>query len=181
MKLLSLLLAPVTRIHSYLSHIQVSRQPTRGRHTVKSPPLSLRLSTSGCAQNLLQWTGKEHPDCSLLLGTERALRALLARCHVILEEDVRWEEGEEGRGRRSEQPLVPPPDTHRLSKGVAVMPRPFLSLSQSMHNMQQFRRAPWRMSGEPLLSVPAESRGPAGQSRSEVSVALCWPLITQQW
>ncbi|KAE8290256.1 hypothetical protein D5F01_LYC11978 [Larimichthys crocea] len=67
MKLLSLLLAPVSRIHSYLSHIQ----------------------------NLLQWTGKEHPDCSLLLGTERALRSVLCRCHVILEEDVRWEEEEE--------------------------------------------------------------------------------------
>ncbi|XP_039993504.1 uncharacterized protein LOC120795566 isoform X2 [Xiphias gladius] len=65
-KLLSLLLAPVSRIHGYLSHIQ----------------------------SLLQWTGKEHPDCSLLLGTERALRSLLSRCHVILEEDVRWEEGE---------------------------------------------------------------------------------------
>ncbi|XP_042356334.1 uncharacterized protein LOC121953355 isoform X1 [Plectropomus leopardus] len=66
MKLLSLLLAPVSRIHSYLSHIQ----------------------------NLLQWTGKDHPDCSLLLGTERALRSILSRCHVTLEEDVRWEEGE---------------------------------------------------------------------------------------
>uniref|UniRef100_A0A096M253 DH domain-containing protein n=1 Tax=Poecilia formosa TaxID=48698 RepID=A0A096M253_POEFO len=63
-KLLSVLLAPVARIHSYLSHIQ----------------------------NLLQWTGKEHPDCSLLLGSERALRSVLSRCHVILEEDVRWEE-----------------------------------------------------------------------------------------
>lgn len=29
MKLLSLLLAPVSRIHSYLSHIQVSQQPRR--------------------------------------------------------------------------------------------------------------------------------------------------------
>ncbi|XP_007562000.1 uncharacterized protein LOC103144798 [Poecilia formosa] len=66
-KLLSVLLAPVARIHSYLSHIQ----------------------------NLLQWTGKEHPDCSLLLGSERALRSVLSRCHVILEEDVRWEEDEE--------------------------------------------------------------------------------------
>ncbi|XP_031703241.1 uncharacterized protein LOC116383482 [Anarrhichthys ocellatus] len=68
MKLLYLLLAPVARIHGYLSHIQ----------------------------NLLQWTSKEHPDCSLLLGTERALRSILSRCHVILEEDVRWEEGEGG-------------------------------------------------------------------------------------
>ncbi|XP_034531225.1 uncharacterized protein LOC117806401 [Notolabrus celidotus] len=66
MKLLSLLLAPVSRVHSYLSHIQ----------------------------NLLQWTGKEHPDCSLLLGAERALRSTLSRCHAILEEDVRWEEVE---------------------------------------------------------------------------------------
>uniref|UniRef100_A0A1A7X4L0 DH domain-containing protein n=2 Tax=Iconisemion striatum TaxID=60296 RepID=A0A1A7X4L0_9TELE len=67
MKLLSLLLAPVARIHSYLSHIQ----------------------------SLLQWTGKEHPDSSLLLGSERALRSILSHCHGILEKDVRWEEGEE--------------------------------------------------------------------------------------
>ncbi|KAM9354815.1 uncharacterized protein KZ484_012919 [Pholidichthys leucotaenia] len=73
MKLLSLLLAPVARIHSYLSHIQ----------------------------NLLQWTGKDHPDCSLLLGTERALRSVLSRCHVILEEDVQWEEVE-GPGQSSD-------------------------------------------------------------------------------
>ncbi|XP_029973387.1 uncharacterized protein LOC115407163 [Salarias fasciatus] len=72
MKLLSLLLAPVARIHSYLSHIQ----------------------------SLLQWTGKEHPDCSLLLGTERALRSVLSRCHVVLEEDVRWEDGD-GAAQRS--------------------------------------------------------------------------------
>lgn len=52
-------------------------------------------------QSLLQWTGKEHPDCSLLLGAERALRDVLSRCHIILDEDVRWEEGE-GSGRRSE-------------------------------------------------------------------------------
>ncbi|XP_047466717.1 uncharacterized protein LOC125023462 isoform X2 [Mugil cephalus] len=71
-KLISLLLAPVARIHSYLSHIQ----------------------------SLLQWTGKEHPDCSLLLGTEQALRSILSRCHVILEEDVRWED-EEGAGQSS--------------------------------------------------------------------------------
>lgn len=51
-------------------------------------------------QNLLQWTGKEHPDCSLLLGTERALRSVLSRCHVILEQDVRWDEGEAA-GQRS--------------------------------------------------------------------------------
>lgn len=66
MKLLSLLLAPVSRIHSYLGHIQ----------------------------SLLQWTGKDHPDCSLLLGSERALRTILSRCHQILEQDVRWEEEE---------------------------------------------------------------------------------------
>ncbi|KAM9787835.1 uncharacterized protein si:ch211-67f24.7 isoform X1 [Syngnathus typhle] len=65
-QVLSLLLAPVTRVHGYLSHIQ----------------------------NLLQWTGKEHPDCSLLLGTERTLRDILSRCHTILEEEVRWDIGE---------------------------------------------------------------------------------------
>ncbi|XP_061599313.1 uncharacterized protein si:ch211-67f24.7 [Cololabis saira] len=69
MKLLSLLLAPLARVHGYLSHIQ----------------------------NLLQWTGKEHPDCSLLLGAERALRSVLSRCHQILQEDVRWEDGDEPR------------------------------------------------------------------------------------
>ncbi|KAI3367149.1 hypothetical protein L3Q82_008208 [Scortum barcoo] len=83
MKLLSLLLAPVSRIHSYLSHIQ----------------------------NLLQWTGKDHPDCSLLLGTERALRSILSRCHVILEEDVRWEDGE-GEGQRDD------PQSVSLTNGV---------------------------------------------------------------
>ncbi|KAJ4920533.1 hypothetical protein JOQ06_022666 [Pogonophryne albipinna] len=64
MKLLSLLLAPVSRIHAYLSHIQ----------------------------SLLQWTRPEHPDCSLLLGAERALRSVLTRCHQTLQEDVQWEE-----------------------------------------------------------------------------------------
>ncbi|TNM95856.1 hypothetical protein fugu_016939 [Takifugu bimaculatus] len=48
----------------------------------------------GQNDSLLQWTGKEHPDCSLLLGAERALRNVLSRCHAILEEDVRWEEAE---------------------------------------------------------------------------------------
>nr|XP_057913001.1 uncharacterized protein si:ch211-67f24.7 [Doryrhamphus excisus]XP_057913003.1 uncharacterized protein si:ch211-67f24.7 [Doryrhamphus excisus] len=65
-QVLSLLLSPVSRVHCYLSHIQ----------------------------NLLQWTSKEHPDCRLLLGTERALRDVLCRCHVILEEDVRWDDQE---------------------------------------------------------------------------------------
>ncbi|TNN65594.1 Rho guanine nucleotide exchange factor 33 [Liparis tanakae] len=72
-KLLHLLLAPISRIHGYLSHIQ----------------------------NLLQWTGTEHPDRSLLLGSERVLRSVLTHCHVILEEDVRWEEGGGGGGQSS--------------------------------------------------------------------------------
>ncbi|KAG7272733.1 hypothetical protein CRUP_031057 [Coryphaenoides rupestris] len=66
-KLLSLLLAPVSRIHGYLGHIQ----------------------------HLLQWTGKDHPDCSLLLGSEKVLRETLSRCHTVLEHDVQWEEEEE--------------------------------------------------------------------------------------
>lgn len=61
--------------------------------------MSIYVDTD-CVQSLLQWTGKEHPDCSLLLGAERALRNVLSRCHVILEEDVRWEEAE-GAGQRS--------------------------------------------------------------------------------
>ncbi|CAG13234.1 unnamed protein product [Tetraodon nigroviridis] len=65
MKLLSLLLSPVARIHAYLNHIQ----------------------------SLLQWTGEEHPDCSLLLGAEGALRDVLSRCHSILDEDGRREAG----------------------------------------------------------------------------------------
>ncbi|XP_045063458.1 uncharacterized protein LOC121539094 isoform X2 [Coregonus clupeaformis] len=64
-QLFSLLLAPVSRIHSYLTLIQ----------------------------SLLQWTGSDHPDCSLLQGSERVLRSILSRCHLILEEDVRWGDG----------------------------------------------------------------------------------------
>ncbi|XP_077477519.1 uncharacterized protein LOC144090077 [Stigmatopora argus] len=59
-----LLLAPVSRLHGYLAHIQ----------------------------NLLQRTGEDHPDRSLLLGTERTLGHVLWRCHAILDEDVHWEE-----------------------------------------------------------------------------------------
>ncbi|CAJ1074818.1 rho guanine nucleotide exchange factor 33 isoform X1 [Xyrichtys novacula] len=84
MKLLSLLLAPVSRVHSYLSHIQ----------------------------NLLQWTSKEHPDCSLLLGTERALRSILSRCHVILEEGVRWGGEEGGAGQSCSDAAAAGPSAH---------------------------------------------------------------------
>ena len=63
--------------------------------------LMLTFPSFSPLQNLLQWTAKEHPDCSLLLGTERALRGVLSRCHGVLEEEVRWEEGE-GAGPRSE-------------------------------------------------------------------------------
>ncbi|XP_031685174.1 uncharacterized protein si:ch211-67f24.7 isoform X2 [Oncorhynchus kisutch] len=64
-QLFSLLLAPVSRIHSYLTLIQ----------------------------SLLQWTDSDHPDCSLLQGSERVLRNILSRCHLILEDDVRWGDG----------------------------------------------------------------------------------------
>ncbi|XP_029586797.1 uncharacterized protein si:ch211-67f24.7 isoform X4 [Salmo trutta] len=64
-QLFSLLLAPVSRIHSYLTFIQ----------------------------SLLQWTDSDHPDCRLLQGSERVLRSVLSRCHLILEEDVRWGDG----------------------------------------------------------------------------------------
>lgn len=67
----------------------------RGQKTFKFKCLTTQTKSYFLLQNLLQWTGKEHPDCSLLLGTERALRSVLCRCHVILEEDVRWEEEEE--------------------------------------------------------------------------------------
>ncbi|KAJ7988733.1 hypothetical protein DPEC_G00312290 [Dallia pectoralis] len=60
--LFSLLLAPVSRIHSYLTLIQ----------------------------KLFQWTGTEHPDCRLLQGSEKVLRSTLSRCHITLEEDVPW-------------------------------------------------------------------------------------------
>ncbi|XP_077588098.1 uncharacterized protein LOC144206807 isoform X2 [Stigmatopora nigra] len=59
-----LLLAPVSRLHGYLAHIQ----------------------------NLLQRTDEDHPDRSLLLGTQRTLGHLLWRCHAILDQDVHWEE-----------------------------------------------------------------------------------------
>ncbi|XP_061749629.1 uncharacterized protein LOC133548675 [Nerophis ophidion] len=66
-QVLSLHLAPVSRVHCYLSHIQ----------------------------NLLQWTSIEHPDCSLLLGTERVLRDVLSACHAVLEEDLNREDQEQ--------------------------------------------------------------------------------------
>nr|XP_046163986.1 uncharacterized protein LOC124001324 isoform X2 [Oncorhynchus gorbuscha] len=64
-QLFSLLLAPVSRIHSYLTLIQ----------------------------RLLQWTDSDHPDSSLLQGSERVLKNILSRCHLILEDDVRWGDG----------------------------------------------------------------------------------------
>ncbi|XP_036811221.1 uncharacterized protein LOC110498272 isoform X3 [Oncorhynchus mykiss] len=74
-QLFSLLLAPVSRIHSYLTLIQ----------------------------SLLQWTDSDHPDCSLLQGSERVLRSILSRCHLILEDDVRWGDGGRMAGPREEQ------------------------------------------------------------------------------
>ncbi|XP_042186235.1 uncharacterized protein LOC112247676 isoform X3 [Oncorhynchus tshawytscha] len=74
-QLFSLLLAPVSRIHSYLTLIQ----------------------------SLLQWTDSDHPDCSLLQGSERVLRNILSRCHLILEDDVRWGDGGRMAGPREEQ------------------------------------------------------------------------------
>ncbi|KAL0969421.1 hypothetical protein UPYG_G00227190 [Umbra pygmaea] len=64
LQLLSLLLAPVSRIHCYLTLIQ----------------------------KLLQWTAYDHPDRSLLQGSEKILRSTQVRCHLTLEEDVRWED-----------------------------------------------------------------------------------------
>ncbi|XP_052341566.1 uncharacterized protein LOC118362118 isoform X3 [Oncorhynchus keta] len=74
-QLFSLLLAPVSRIHSYLTLIQ----------------------------SLLQWTDSDHPDCSLLQGSERVLKNILSRCHLILEDDVRWGDGGRMAGPREEQ------------------------------------------------------------------------------
>ncbi|XP_061117356.1 uncharacterized protein si:ch211-67f24.7 [Conger conger] len=50
--------APVSRIHSYLTHIQ----------------------------DLLQWTGSDHPDHYWLQVSKRALRTFLDQCHQLLEE-----------------------------------------------------------------------------------------------
>ena len=54
-------------------------------------------------QNLLQWTSRDHPDCSLLLGSEKVLRETLTRCHGILEQDVQWEEDPHPTNQRSER------------------------------------------------------------------------------
>ena len=54
-------------------------------------------------QNLLQWTSRDHPDCSLLLGSEKVLRETLSRCHSILEQDVQWEEDAHPTNQRSER------------------------------------------------------------------------------
>ncbi|KAJ8341103.1 hypothetical protein SKAU_G00333940 [Synaphobranchus kaupii] len=54
----SQLLAPVSRIHSYLTHMQ----------------------------DLLQWTSRDHPDHYLLQASKKTLRNFLSQCHVILEQ-----------------------------------------------------------------------------------------------
>jgi hypothetical protein len=48
----------------------------------------LEIFSLWLVQNLLQWTSRDHPDCSLLLGSEKVLRETLSRCHSILEQDV---------------------------------------------------------------------------------------------
>ncbi|XP_028839929.1 uncharacterized protein LOC114792493 [Denticeps clupeoides] len=64
--LITLLFSPVSRIHSYLSVIQ----------------------------NLLDWTGGDHPDRHLLLDAQRLLGHIRSRFHMILEQSVRLEENE---------------------------------------------------------------------------------------
>lgn len=124
-------------------------------------------------QSLLQWTGKEHPDCSLLLGAERALRDVLSRCHIILDEDVRWEEGE-GSGRRSE------------NDGKQEIPSRFLSFTHlfsiemgiiSVH--LQLLRGCWIIYKLPQ-EEPAERGRSAGGCGSHVSAALCWTTAGKQ-
>ncbi|KAG9274986.1 rho guanine nucleotide exchange factor 33 [Astyanax mexicanus] len=64
-RLLSLLLAPVSRLHAYLNTIQFLRS---------------------CS-------GSGHPDWVLLQESEQVLRNLCTRCHIILEREGRWVEG----------------------------------------------------------------------------------------
>ncbi|XP_030628218.1 uncharacterized protein LOC115810427 [Chanos chanos] len=64
LRLVSLLLAPVSRIHSYLSIIQ----------------------------NLLDWTSSGHPDRDSLQESQRVLRSLCDNCHTALEKDGHWGE-----------------------------------------------------------------------------------------
>nr|XP_015206198.1 PREDICTED: rho guanine nucleotide exchange factor 33-like [Lepisosteus oculatus] len=56
LELVSLILMPVSRIHSYLSHIQ----------------------------SLFRWTSREHPDHCLLLLSERTLKHFLSRCQALI-------------------------------------------------------------------------------------------------
>ncbi|KAI4881153.1 hypothetical protein NFI96_003977 [Prochilodus magdalenae] len=64
-RLLSLLLAPVSRLHTYLDTIQF----------------------------LLSCSGSGHADWRSLQETEQVLRDLCTRCHVTLERDGQWAEG----------------------------------------------------------------------------------------
>ncbi|XP_036397672.1 uncharacterized protein LOC118786609 [Megalops cyprinoides] len=86
----SFLLAPILRIHSYLN----------------------------CMQDLLQWTGREHPDHYLLQVSERTLRHFLSQCHVILEKD-----GLEGDKRVAEYSNTSSPPLYSPSSCQSSTPR----------------------------------------------------------
>ncbi|KAI1895262.1 hypothetical protein AGOR_G00104490 [Albula goreensis] len=90
----SLLLAPVSRIHSYLSHIQ----------------------------NLLRWTNRDHPDHYLLQASERALRNFLCQCHAIVDQgSPQGDGGREDCSGSAGPPLRAPSPTCKRSAGSKAL------------------------------------------------------------
>ncbi|KAG9336738.1 hypothetical protein JZ751_003086 [Albula glossodonta] len=92
----SLLLAPVSRIHSYLSHVQ----------------------------NLLRWTNRDHPDHYLLQVSERALRNFLCQCHAIVDQGSPQGDGvrEDCSGSAAPPLRAPSPTCKRSAGSKALIP-----------------------------------------------------------
>ncbi|XP_019909659.2 uncharacterized protein LOC105025538 isoform X2 [Esox lucius] len=137
LQLFSLLLAPVSRIHSYLTLIQ----------------------------KLLQWTGSDHPDSCLLQGSEKVLRDTLSRCHLTLEEDVRWVDG--GRTVGPSCPAYPG------AKSCCTTSQLFPGRGTKPHGEERRGAAGKRKDLQPL-----DTRLSHGAVRGQGTRVACWPTAT---
>lgn len=86
-RLLSLLLAPVARLHTYLNTVQVCITHT---HTMFH---SDTHSFVCVCQVLLSCSSGEDSDWPSLHNSNQVLRNLYTRCHMTLERAGRWTDG----------------------------------------------------------------------------------------
>lgn len=92
-RLLSLLLAPVTRLHTYLSTVQVCNSRTHA-HIKTEIHSDTHTSMFVCVyQVLLSCLSGEHSDWHSLHSSNQVLRNLYTRCHMTLERAGRWTDG----------------------------------------------------------------------------------------